>query len=47
MSVSRGTFLKALGKSIPGMVVGSGAAAAAQKLLSKMAAASGTPIAAE
>jgi peptidoglycan/xylan/chitin deacetylase (PgdA/CDA1 family) len=41
MSVSRGTFLKALGKSIPGMVLGGGVATAAQTLLRKMAAASG------
>jgi peptidoglycan/xylan/chitin deacetylase (PgdA/CDA1 family) len=44
MSVTRGQFLKALGKSLPGMVLGTGAAAA-QKLFSKMAAAgeTGTP----
>jgi len=41
MSVTRGTFLKELGKSIPGMVLGSGVATAAHKLLGKMAAASG------
>jgi peptidoglycan/xylan/chitin deacetylase (PgdA/CDA1 family) len=41
MSVSRGTFLKALGKSIPGMVLGGGVATAARTLLGKMAAASG------
>jgi len=41
MSVTRGKFLKALGKSIPGMVLGGGVATAAQKLLGKMAAASG------
>ena len=41
MSVSRGAFLKALGKSTPGMVLGGGAAMAARKLLGKMAAASG------
>jgi peptidoglycan/xylan/chitin deacetylase (PgdA/CDA1 family) len=39
--VTRGTFLKALGKSLPGMVLGGGAAMAARKLLGKMAAASG------
>jgi peptidoglycan-N-acetylglucosamine deacetylase len=43
MSVSRGKFLKALGKSIPGMVLGGGAATAAQKFLGKIAAASGAP----
>jgi peptidoglycan-N-acetylglucosamine deacetylase len=42
MSVTRGTFLKALGKSLPGMVLGGGIAATAQKVLGKMAAASGT-----
>src|SRR5471030_2043442 len=47
MSVTRGTFLKALGKSLPGMVLGGGIAAAAQKVLGKMAAASGTPGATE
>jgi len=41
MSVSRGKFLKSLGKSIPGMVLGSGAAKAAQTLLGKMASAAG------
>ena len=41
MSVSRGKFLKQLGKSIPGLVLGSGVAGAAQTLLGKMAAASG------
>jgi peptidoglycan/xylan/chitin deacetylase (PgdA/CDA1 family) len=41
MSVSRGEFLKALGKSLPGMVLNSTAATAAQQILSKMAAASG------
>jgi len=41
MSVTRGKFLKELGKSIPGMVLGSGVAAAAHKVLGKMAAASG------
>lgn len=45
MSVTRGTFLKALGKSLPGMVLGSGIATAAQKVLGKMAAASGAPVA--
>jgi peptidoglycan-N-acetylglucosamine deacetylase len=43
MSVSRGAFLKALGKSLPGMVLGSGAATAAYKLFSKMAAVSDAP----
>jgi len=43
MSVSRGKFLKALGKSIPGMVLGGGVATAAQTLLGRMAAASGVP----
>jgi peptidoglycan/xylan/chitin deacetylase (PgdA/CDA1 family) len=42
MSVTRGTFLKVLGKSLPGMVLGSGVATAAQKVFTKMAAASGT-----
>ncbi len=42
MSVTRGTFLKALGKSLPGMVLGGGAATAARTFLGKMAAASGT-----
>jgi peptidoglycan/xylan/chitin deacetylase (PgdA/CDA1 family) len=41
MSVSRGTFLKALGKSLPGLVLGGGVASAAQTFLNKMAAASG------
>jgi peptidoglycan/xylan/chitin deacetylase (PgdA/CDA1 family) len=41
MSLSRGEFLRSLGKSIPGMVLNSGAALAAQKLFTKMAAASG------
>jgi peptidoglycan/xylan/chitin deacetylase (PgdA/CDA1 family) len=41
MSVTRGTFLKALGKSLPGMVLGGGVALAAQKVLGKMAAVSG------
>jgi peptidoglycan/xylan/chitin deacetylase (PgdA/CDA1 family) len=44
MSVTRGNFLKQLGKSLPGMIMGSGAAVAAQKLIGKMAAASGEPI---
>ncbi len=47
MSVSRGKFLKQLGKSIPGMVLGGGVTGAAQSLLRKMAAASGalkTPV---
>jgi peptidoglycan/xylan/chitin deacetylase (PgdA/CDA1 family) len=42
MSVSRGKFLKALGKALPGMVLGTGTGLAAQKLLGKVAAASGT-----
>jgi peptidoglycan/xylan/chitin deacetylase (PgdA/CDA1 family) len=41
MSVSRGAFLKSLGKSLPGMILGGGVAGTAQKLLHKMAAASG------
>jgi peptidoglycan/xylan/chitin deacetylase (PgdA/CDA1 family) len=41
MSITRGEFLKSLRKSIPGMVLGSGVATAAHKLLGKMAAASG------
>ncbi len=41
MSVTRGDFLKSLGKSLPGMVLGSGVTAAAQKFLSKMAAVTG------
>ncbi len=41
MAITRGEFLKSLQKSIPGMVLGSGVALAAQKVLSKMAAASG------
>jgi peptidoglycan/xylan/chitin deacetylase (PgdA/CDA1 family) len=41
MSVSRGKFLKSLGKSIPGMMLGGGVATAAQTFLGKMAAASG------
>jgi peptidoglycan/xylan/chitin deacetylase (PgdA/CDA1 family) len=47
MSLTRGKFLKELGRSLPGMVLGSGIAAAAQKVLGKVAAASGaleTPI---
>ena len=47
MSVSRGKFLKALGKSIPGMVLGGGVATAAHKLLGRMAAGSGAPMAKE
>ena len=43
MSISRGEFLKSLGKSIPGLVLNSGAATAAHRLLAKMSAASGTP----
>lgn len=41
MSISRGEFLKSLGKSLPGMVFNSGLAAAAHKALGKMVAASG------
>jgi peptidoglycan-N-acetylglucosamine deacetylase len=41
MPVSRGEFLKQLGKSIPGMVLGGGVAGAAHKILSKIAAVSG------
>jgi peptidoglycan/xylan/chitin deacetylase (PgdA/CDA1 family) len=41
MSVTRGDFLKQLGKSLPGMVLGSGVAVAAQKVLGKVVAASG------
>ena len=41
MSVSRGKFLKSLGKSIPGMVLGSGMGLAAEKLLARVAAADG------
>jgi len=41
MSVTRGDFLKQLGKSLPGLVLGSGVAAAAQKVLGKVVAASG------
>ena len=46
MSVTRGKFLKELGKSLPGMVLGSGVAAAAHKVIGKMAAAAnvGEPI---
>jgi peptidoglycan/xylan/chitin deacetylase (PgdA/CDA1 family) len=40
MSVSRGKFLKDLGKSLPGMVLGGGMAKAAQTLLAKVAAVS-------
>jgi len=40
-SVTRGKFLKALGKSLPGMVLGGGVATAARTFLGKMAAASG------
>jgi peptidoglycan/xylan/chitin deacetylase (PgdA/CDA1 family) len=43
MAVSRGKFLKSLGKSIPGMVLGGGIATAAQKVLGKVAAVSGEP----
>ena len=44
MSISRGEFLKALGKSVPGMVLNSGVAIAAQKVIGKMVAASGENI---
>lgn len=44
MSVSRGKFLKSLGQSIPGMVLGAGVGIAAEKLLARVAAASGEPI---
>jgi len=40
MSVTRGDFLRQLGKSLPGMVLGSGVAAAAHKVLTKVASAS-------
>jgi peptidoglycan/xylan/chitin deacetylase (PgdA/CDA1 family) len=40
MAVTRGDFLKQLGKSLPGMVLGGGMAAAAQRILGKIAAAS-------
>jgi peptidoglycan/xylan/chitin deacetylase (PgdA/CDA1 family) len=40
MSVTRGDFLKQLGKSLPGMILGSGVAAAAHKVLDKVAAVS-------
>jgi len=43
MSVTRGKFLKALGKSIPGVVLRGGVATAAKTLLDKVAAASGSP----
>ena len=43
MAVSRGKFLKSLGKSIPGMVLGGGITTAAQKVLGKVAAVSGEP----
>lgn len=42
MSITRGKFLKDLGKSLPGMMLGTGAAAA-HTLLGKIAAASRTP----
>ncbi len=41
MAVTRGEFLKSLGRSLPGMVLNSGVAAAAQRVLGKMAAVSG------
>jgi peptidoglycan/xylan/chitin deacetylase (PgdA/CDA1 family) len=41
MSVTRGDFLKSLGKSLPSIVLGSGVAVTAQKFLSKLAAATG------
>ena len=40
MSITRGEFLRSLKKSIPGIVLGGGVAAAAQKVLGKMAAVS-------
>jgi peptidoglycan/xylan/chitin deacetylase (PgdA/CDA1 family) len=40
MSVTRGKFLKELGRSLPGMILGSGIAGAAQKVLGKVAAVS-------
>ena len=43
MSVTRGEFLKSLGKAMPGMVLGTGAVAA-QKLFTKIAAVSGEPV---
>jgi peptidoglycan-N-acetylglucosamine deacetylase len=42
MSITRGEFLQALKKSIPGLVMNGAVATAAQKVLGKMAAASGT-----
>jgi peptidoglycan/xylan/chitin deacetylase (PgdA/CDA1 family) len=45
MSITRGEFLKSLKKSLPGMVLGGGVATAAQKVLGKMVAASGAPLA--
>jgi peptidoglycan-N-acetylglucosamine deacetylase len=42
MSVSRDKFLKSLGKSLPGIVLGSGMAKAAQTILSKVAAVTDT-----
>ena len=42
MSVTRGEFLKSLGKSLPGMVLGSGAVAV-QKIIGKIAAVGGEP----
>jgi peptidoglycan/xylan/chitin deacetylase (PgdA/CDA1 family) len=43
MSVSRGKFLRSLGKAIPGMALGTGIASAAHTLLNKVASISGTP----
>jgi peptidoglycan/xylan/chitin deacetylase (PgdA/CDA1 family) len=43
MSISRGEFLRSLGKSVPGMILNGSVAMAAQKVLGKMAAASGAP----
>jgi peptidoglycan/xylan/chitin deacetylase (PgdA/CDA1 family) len=43
MSVTRGTFLKSLGKSLPGMVFGGGLAGAAHKLLGQMTSAVNAP----
>jgi peptidoglycan/xylan/chitin deacetylase (PgdA/CDA1 family) len=41
MAVTRGEFLKQFGKSLPGMILGSGIAAAAHKVLGKVAAVTG------
>lgn len=42
VSVTRGKFLRQLGRSLPGMILGSGVAAAAHKVLGKMTAAAET-----